>query len=157
VFQLRPATDDDLPQIVAVIQAAFAEYHERLDPPSSAQTRTLATTRAELASGDAIVATIGAELVGCVFCFPHSDHMYLARLAVLPAYRRHQIGRTLIAAVEEQAAQAGLGYVRLSVRLALPELRAAYERLGYTFLRYGTHPGYSAPTYVTLQKALDAV
>ena len=152
MFTLRAATEADLPPMVAVIRAAFAEYEDRLDPPSSAQRRTVESTRQELADGSALVATVEQELAGCVLYFPKTDHMYLARLAVLPAYRGHGIGRGLLAAVEELAHDAGLPSVQLSVRLQLAELRAAYERLGYRFLRFGTHAGYAAPTYVTLYK-----
>ena len=152
MFALRAATEADLPPMVDVIRAAFAEYEDRLDPPSSAQRRTVDSTRQELANGSAVVATIEQDLVGCVLYFPKSDHMYLAQLAVLPAYRGHGIARSLLAAVEERTRDAGLPSVQLSVRLQLAELRAAYERLGYRFLRYGTHAGYAAPTYVTLYK-----
>lgn len=157
MFQLRDATAADLASMVEVIRAAFAEYEDRLDPPSSAQRRTVESTRQELTSGSALVATVEHNLVGCVLYFPKADHMYLARLAVLPAYRGHGIGRSLIAAVEERVHAAGLQWVELSVRLQLAELRAAYERLGYRVLRYGTHAGYSAPTYVTLYKPLATI
>lgn len=157
MFQLRDAADADLAPMVEVIRAAFAEYEDRLDPPSSAQRRTVESTRQELAGGSAFVATVEQSLVGCVLYFPKADHMYLARLAVLPAYRGHGIGRSLIAAVEERARAAGLEWVELSVRLQLAELRATYERLGYRALRYGTHAGYSAPTYVTLYKPLATI
>jgi len=152
MFQLRAATEADLPRMVDVIRAAFAEYEDRLDPPSSNRRRTVESTRQELASGSALVATVEQDLVGCVLYFPKTDHMYLARLAVLPAYRGRGIARGLLAAVEACARDAGLASVQLSVRLQLADLRATYERLGYRFLRYGTHAGYAAPTYVTLYK-----
>jgi hypothetical protein len=34
--------------------------------------------------------------------------------------------------------------------------RAYYERLGYRFVSYGTHAGFSEPTSVTLTKVLNA-
>lgn len=157
MFQFRAVTEADLPLMVDVIRAAFAEYEDRLDPPSSAQRRTVESTRQELVNASALVATIEQELVGCVLYFPKTDHMYLARLAVLPAYRGRGIARSLLAAVEERAREAGLPSVQLSVRLQLAELRVAYERLGYRFLRYGTHAGYAAPTYVTLYKPLGTI
>jgi hypothetical protein len=42
--------------------------------------------------------------------------------------------------------------VRLNVRLSLKALQDWYARQGYTFLSYGTHAGYAAPTFVVLQK-----
>lgn len=153
--ELRPATEDDIPALVGLIRDAFAEYAGRLDPPSSAQDKTVAAARAELADGGAFVISVGGELAGCVFYHPHGGHMYLDRLSVLPAYRGLRLSRCLIAAVEELARSSGLSRVRLSVRLALADNRAYYERLGYAFHAYGTHAGYPEPTYVTLEKALD--
>lgn len=153
-LDLRPATDDDIPALVELIRGAFAEYEGRLDPPSSAQNKTIAATRAELADGGAFVISDGGTLAGCVFYHPHGDHMYLDRLSVLPAYRGRRLSRRLIAAVEDLARASGLARVRLSVRLALADNRAYYERLGYAFHSYGTHAGYPEPTYVTLEKVL---
>jgi hypothetical protein len=58
----------------------------------------------------------------------------------------------LITHVENQARASGLGQVRLGVRIALPLLRAYYERLGYRLVEYCTHDGYAEPTYVILGK-----
>jgi predicted N-acetyltransferase YhbS len=153
-LELRLATDNDIPAMVELIRGAFAEYEGRLDPPSSAQNKTVAATRAELADGGAFVISDGGALAGCVFYHPYAGHMYLDRLAVLPAYRGRRLSRRLVAAVEDLARASGIGRVRLSVRLALAENRAYYERLGYAFHAYGTHAGYPEPTYVTLEKAL---
>jgi predicted N-acetyltransferase YhbS len=151
---LRPATDDDIPAIVELIRAAFAEYEGRLDPPSSAQNKTVAATRAELADGGGFVLSKSDRLVGCVFYHPHGDHMYLDRLSVLPGYRGQRLSRRLIDAVEDLARSSGLKRVRLSVRLALTQNRDYYERLGYAFYEHGTHAGYPEPTYVKLEKVL---
>ena len=56
--------------------------------------------------------------------------------------------------MERRAAAMGYDRVRLSVRLALAENRALYERLGYRACGEGTHPGYAAPTFVTMEKLL---
>jgi predicted N-acetyltransferase YhbS len=156
MFEIRPASAADIPTIVAVIRAAFAEYEGQLDPPSSAQTKTVESTLQELADGGALVATADEAIVGCVFYHLRVDHMYLNRLAVLPEYRGRGLAGRLIAAVEELARHSGLGRVRLAVRLALAENRRYYERLGYAFFKHGTHAGYPAPTYVTLQKQLSS-
>ena len=41
---------------------------------------------------------------------------------------------------------------QFSVRLALPRQRAYYERMGYRFLAYGTHAGFTEPTFATFTK-----
>ena len=149
---IREATADDAETLAEIIKASFAEYAGLLDPPSSAQGKSAAKVRAELADGGALIYEQGSAPVGCVFFHPHSDHVYLDRLSVLPTHRRQGIAAALMEAVEARARALGLSSVRLSVRLALAENRAYYERAGYQFLSYGTHAGYSAPTYVTLQK-----
>ncbi len=80
--------------------------------------------------------------------------MHFSRLAVLPEYRRRGIGRALIEHVESRAQAAGLRRVTLGVRLALPQLRASYEHLGYHLYEMGTHPGYREPTFAVLEKQL---
>ncbi|MCP5153714.1 MAG: GNAT family N-acetyltransferase [Ectothiorhodospiraceae bacterium] len=110
--------------------------------------------RAELADGGALVAEHGATVVGCVFWHPRDDGIYLDRLAVLPPWRGHGVGRRLVDAVEALARDAGAHHVSLSVRLALERQRAWYASLGYGFLSEGTHPGYDRPTNVTLRKPL---
>lgn len=153
--EIRSATEADLNAIVAVVQAAFAEYAGRLDPPSSAETKTVASTRAELADGGALFATIEQQIVGSVFYHVRPNHLYLDRLAVLPNVRGQGLARLLIAAVENQAIALNRPAVRLSVRLALVANRQFYERLGYHFLADGTHAGYTTPTYVVLEKRLS--
>jgi ribosomal protein S18 acetylase RimI-like enzyme len=91
-----------------------------------------------------------------VFYSSRDDYVYLAHLAVLPSYRGLGIAKALMQAVETKALEQNFTKVRLSVRLALEETRALYERLGYTFYSYGSHPGFDTPTHVTLEKILNA-
>ena len=78
--------------------------------------------------------------------------MYLDRLAVLPPFRGRGLARALVDAVEARAFALGAPAVRLNVRLALQDHQAYYARLGYAFLRHGTHEGYTSPTYVVMEK-----
>ncbi len=156
MFTIREITEHDLPRVVDVIRAAFEEYRGVLDPPSSAHHKTAEIVSRELANGGAFVAWDRQAIVGCVFYHLYPDHLYLDRLAVLPSHRGRGIARELIRAVEQRAGQYGLGEVRLSVRLALESQRGFYERLGYTFLSYGIHPGYTTPTSVTLRKQVES-
>lgn len=66
------------------------------------------------------------------------------------------LGRALVASVEAHARAAGSSRVRLCVRLQLPANQAFYAGLGYTVASYGTHPGFSAPTFVNMVKDLTA-
>jgi ribosomal protein S18 acetylase RimI-like enzyme len=152
---LREAANADLPALVTVLKAAFEEYRDRLDPPSGAHGETAAKLREVLRTARAVLALAGDDMVGCVFYAPSGDHIDLFRLAVLPEYRRRGIAQALIAYVEARGRELGLARVQLGVRVALPNNRAYYERLGYRFVEARTHAGYAEPTFVILEKLLD--
>jgi predicted N-acetyltransferase YhbS len=116
---IRIVHDDEVELLTSLIQRAFAEYQGKLEPPSSAHTKTPAQLRAELADGAALIAEHNGEPVGCVLFHRRPDHVYLDRLSVLPQARGLGIGRALITAVEQRTRELGLDRVRLSVRLAL--------------------------------------
>ena len=151
---LRDATFDDVETITTVIRAAFEDYHDKLDPPSGAHAEDPAHIREKMAKGGAIMAFSGEECAGCVLFYPLDGNLYLGRLAVLPAFRRSGVGQALVAAVEQKAAEMNLPAVQLGVRIALPRNRAFFERLGYQIISYGTHPGYTEPTFMTMEKRI---
>lgn len=151
---LRDATSDDIATLTTLIQTAFEEYHGKLDPPSGAHAEDPEHIREKMAKGGAVIATLNGEQAGCVLFYPLDGYLYLGRLAVLPAYRREGVGQALVAAVEQKAAGMGLPGVQLGVRMALPRNRAFFERLGYQVVAYGHHPGYSEPTFMTLEKRI---
>jgi ribosomal protein S18 acetylase RimI-like enzyme len=156
-WELREATGTDATALVALVQAAFEEHRGRLDPPSGAHDETAETIRQGLESARSVLAFAGEYAAGCVFYRPSEGHLYLFRLAVLPAYRRRGLGRALVEHVEGRARGLGLPRVRLGVRVALPLQRAYYERLGYGAVESASHPGYAEPTYVVMEKQLAAV
>ncbi|HEU5015563.1 MAG TPA: GNAT family N-acetyltransferase [Roseiflexaceae bacterium] len=150
------ATDDDLPAALEVIRTAFAEHEGVLDPPSSVTRETLDSFRARMGAGRLLVAEADGQTVGCVLCRPEEDFVYFGRLAVLPAWRGRGIARQLVEHVEAEARAWGLWRVQLATRIALPHLRASYERMGYRVVSAHAHAGYSAPTYITMEKDLTA-
>jgi predicted N-acetyltransferase YhbS len=151
---LREATDADLATLVAVLIAAFEEYRGRLDPPSGAHSESVAKLRKTLRYAHAVLAHSDGEVAGCVFYTPMDQYVDLFRLAVLPVYRRRGVGRALITYVEARALSLGIPRVQLGVRLALPDNRAYYERMGYRFVAAHAHTGYTEPTYMILEKQL---
>src|SRR5690348_3462325 len=97
---LRPATNADVPAIIAVVHAAFAEYQGQLDPPSSAHEETETTIRQKMTRARVLLGLVGEVVIGCIFYEPEGDHLYLSRLAVLPAYRQRGVGSRLLQAAE---------------------------------------------------------
>ena len=114
-----------------VMRAAFEQYRDALEPPSGALATDAAGVRELMELGGILVCESDGRIVASVFHRTHPDHVYLGRLAVLPAFRRRGLAVRLVAAVESLAAANGRRQVRLGVRLALPENRAFFERLGY--------------------------
>jgi GNAT superfamily N-acetyltransferase len=151
---LREATADEALAIVAVLRDAFEEYRGRLDPPSGAHAETVEKIHDAMRGARVVLALEGGAIAGCVFYAPVNQHVDLFRLGVLPAYRRRGVGQALISYVEAQALVLGFGRVRLGVRVALPDNRAYYERLGYRFVEARSHAGYARPTFVILEKVL---
>lgn len=149
---LRDAAEGDVETVTTMIRAGFAEYEGKLDPPSGAHAETPEKVRAKMAMGGAVMAFIDSVCVGVVLFYPEDGFLYLGRLAVLPDYRALGVGKVLIEAVESKAQALGLPGVQLSVRLALPRNRTYFENMGYQVVSYHTHPDYSEPTFMTLEK-----
>ncbi|MBL8163081.1 MAG: GNAT family N-acetyltransferase [Anaerolineae bacterium] len=153
---LRSARHDEAGMVAEIIRAAFEEYRGVLVPDSGAHAETAEKISAKMAKGGALLACEGERVLGCVVFYPDDGSMYLGRLAVLPAYRGYGIAGRLVEAVEARAREIGLPRVYLGVRVALPGNRAFFERRGYTFHHYDSHPGHESPTFMILEKHLAA-
>ncbi len=153
-WTIREAITADTATLATLIEAAFAEYRGRLDPPSGAHDETTESLTHRLAGGGAFLAVSEGAPLGCVFYEPGDGYVHASRLAVLPAYRSRGLGRALLEAVEGRARAAGVPRTRLGVRIALERQRAYYERLGYRAVAAVAHAGYTQPTYLVMEKGL---
>lgn len=144
-----------LPEALAAIRGAFAEYRDRLVPPSAALNETVDSLAGRLAAGAVFVAedATGAVL-GAVCADRRGDAVYLDRLAVLPEGRGRGLAAALVAAVEAFALAAGARSVVLGVRLALTGNIRMFERLGYLEVARTAHPGFREPTSATMAKPI---
>ena len=152
---VRAATVTDIPALLALIHAAFEGYRGRLDPPSGAHAETAASLAALFARGErAVLAFAGERAAGCAFFIQTGVELYLHRLAVPPAMRRTGIGQALVAYVVAEATASDCSYLRVGVRLALPENVAFFERQGFTTIAEACHPGYTTPTFAHMTREL---
>ncbi|EDP62212.1 putative acetyltransferase protein [alpha proteobacterium BAL199] len=146
-----------LPEALAVIHGAFAEYRDTLVPPSAALNETTGSLARRLADGAVFLAEDTTEAVlGAVCAEIRPDMVYLDRLAVLPAARGRGVASALVAAVEAFAAGSGASSVTLGVRLALPGNIAMFGRIGYRESKRTAHPGFSEPTSMSMVKTVSA-
>jgi GNAT superfamily N-acetyltransferase len=152
---VREAREGEAADVARVLERAFREYDGRLDPPSGVFAETPESLARQIASRQVLVCDAGAEVVGCAFCIPEDEHLYVGRFGVVPEWRRAGVGALLLAAAEDRARALGYGRIRLNVRLALDALREYYERRGYAPVAYLTHEGYPGPTYVRMEKTLS--
>lgn len=151
-LHLRFATPDDVALIVQITQESFAEYRGHLDPPSAADRETPEDVASALREGHVVLAHLDDAPAGAVRYRSENSGIYVGRLAVLPAMRRHGIGSALLEFVETQALVAGAAHLRLRVRLALPDNVRLYAARGYRVI--AIHPRSGSEAALTMVKDL---
>ena len=105
-------------------------------------------------AGLVLVAVADGALAGCVAVQNKGDFAYAGRLAVDPAARARGVGRALMLAAEAEAKALGRHRLRVDCRLVLTRNRHFFGRLGFREGAQRCHPGFTAPTYVELEKSL---
>ena len=156
MITVRRAAAHDATTVAQLITAAFAEYRDRLVPPSGALREEAGAIASELTAPDRLgfLAFDHADAAGCVMCKPEGGDLYFGRLAVVPERRGRGIARRLIDAVEGHARAHRYPAVVLAVRIALPENQALFERYGYVEVSRYAHDGFDHPTSIRMRKAL---
>ncbi|MGH3074014.1 MAG: GNAT family N-acetyltransferase [Gaiellales bacterium] len=149
---VRAALPTEAARVAHVMRAAFEQYRGALEPPSGALATDAATVRELMELGGILVCEADGRIVASVFHRTQPDHVYLGRLAVLPAFRGRGLAVRLVAAVESLAAASDGREVRLGVRLAPPENREFFERLGYREVGLDAHAGSPVPTFAWFKK-----
>jgi predicted N-acetyltransferase YhbS len=128
------ATDQDAEQILKLQYLCFQGEAEMYgDYTIEPLTQTLAALRAELRESVALVARLGAEVVGSVRgTVDATGTASIGRLIVHPRMQRHGLGGRLLAAVEERLAaeRDAARYRLLAAHRGAGNLRL-YRRLGY--------------------------
>ncbi len=137
---LRAASNDDLPAIVALMNAAFRGGGERRGWSTESAYITGNRTEKSLLHADlrehvqlfVIDNQQTANLDGCVSLQPISpEKWYLGSLAVHPAQQNSGLGRRLLDASERYLASQGASFVEITVVNVRDALISWYERRGY--------------------------
>jgi GNAT superfamily N-acetyltransferase len=126
--RLRPARDADVPEIVAVVDAAFAAFVARTGIRPAPLATDWPTTISALG---ALVATRDDRVVGVLVLWPHPDHVLVEVLAVRPEEHGTGLGSLLLDRAELTAIESGTNAVRLATNAAMTEARDFYARRGF--------------------------
>jgi predicted N-acetyltransferase YhbS len=156
---IRPAAPGEAAALLAVMRRAFAEYRGVLVPESSVFVETPDLIAEKLAGGGGFIAVEGEKPVGCLIAEEKDGRGYpigyLGRLAVDPSLRRQGLAWRLMLAGEGFARDRGLKIAEVQVRIVLPGNIALFQSLGYRETARQAHPGFTAPTYLVMEKSLE--
>jgi GNAT superfamily N-acetyltransferase len=142
-------------RFLTLLHLAFAGMEGRIDPPSSLH--RLTENDIDEFAGEEILLGIEneeQELIACLFATVRSDHVYLGKWAVHPAYQKFGCARALMAWVEDTASSYGINKLVLETRIELIENQLIFESLGFVKTEETTHDGYDKPTSITMEKSL---
>lgn len=140
-----------------IVREAFATLSADVDPLPSALRETAGSVAAQLAEGGGMVAEIAGRVVGAVIWREDAGSLYVGRLAVPPAWRERGIARALLTAAEAEARRRGLSGLHLGTRLALEDNRRLFQGQGFVETTLHAHEGFSAPTWVRMEKRLASL
>ena len=141
-FVIRDATLGDAELLASLIRGAFRDVAECLHlTPDNCPTHPSNCTVEWIEAGFVeglryYILEEGENACGCVTLERAGpDVCYLERLAVLPQFRHRGYGRALVEHVLDQAARLGASRVELGIIAGQDELRAWYERWGFSVVR----------------------
>ncbi|WP_181315778.1 GNAT family N-acetyltransferase [Rhizobium sp. JAB6] len=140
--------------LLDLILTSFAYMNGRIDPPSSALALTAETLKTKAFSEIAYVALYGEQLVGCIFCRPEAESLYVGKLAVLPAAQGKGIGKRLLGLAETTARELGLKALRLETRIELVDNHATFAAWGFRKAAENRHAGFDRTTSIEMRKAI---
>ena len=127
-IEIRPATPADVQNIRYLVRAAYAKWipvigREPL-PMSADYERAVREHQINLLYAD-------GEMVALIEMIPHSDHLYIENVAVLPERRGRGFGRLMLANAEQTAISRGLSEIRLHTNGAFDSNIALYQAINY--------------------------
>lgn len=153
--RLDPETADWV-TMHALVRAAFDYMNGIIDPPSSANRLTPQALREKAGHEHALALFDGSLPVGCIFCDPRQDCLYVGKLAVSVAHQGQGIGRRLILAAESLAHELGYRELELQTRVELTGNHRYFASLGFIKTGETAHEGYARATSITMRKRISA-
>jgi ribosomal protein S18 acetylase RimI-like enzyme len=147
-MMVRPATQDDMAQIVRLVNAAYAMYLDRMEKPPAPM---LADYARLIAHGEVYVLASRAEIAGLLVVEAQDQALFIENVAVDPVFQRQGLGRRLMMFAEQHARRRGMREVRLYTNEVMVENLVFYRRLGFEEIERRMNEGYRR---VFLRKSL---
>ena len=133
------ARPEDLPEIIALVRAAYALYVPRIGQEPAPMR---ADYGALIARGTVYVVPGAEGLRGVLVMMPEEDHLFLENVAVHPDEQGRGLGRRLLEFADAHARALGLHAVELYTNEARTENLACYPRLGFVEVDRRTEDGF---------------
>ena len=151
---LREASASDVPEIVSLINRAFAveSFFKNGDRTSPE------TVREDMKDGNFLLLYEGDALVGCIYVKITRDHAYLGTLSVDPARQKAGLGTRMMGEAEAYARAKGCKVLDIRIVNLRTELPPIYRKFG--FVETGTETlkdttKFTQPVhFVTMSKTL---
>jgi ribosomal protein S18 acetylase RimI-like enzyme len=159
---VRAAAEADIALQVALIAEAFTDVAERFG-----LTRENCPAHTSFITEDEIRVCLGFGTVfhiaqwegrpcGCVAVRrPKNGRSAIEKVAVLPQFRRHGIGRALVEEAFADARKSGAAFADIGIIAAHTELRSWYEKFGFKSVRQ-THYDHLPFDVLHLERDLKA-
>jgi GNAT superfamily N-acetyltransferase len=144
---VRPASEDDLPALRELVDAAYGGYLVRMGRKPAPMLRDL---RPHVQAGQVWI--VGRPPVGLICLIPAGDAVLVDNVAVRPDGQGSGLGRILLEFAEDHARRLGRHRVRLYTNEVMVENLAIYRHLGYRETGRRAEEGYRR---VFLEKALE--
>ena len=128
MLTFRPAIDSDVPELEALVTAAFEVYVPRIGRRPAPMT---ADYPALVSAEQVWVAVQDGAILGLLVLVPAVDHLYLDTIAVHPDAQGSGVGRRLMDLAETEARRHDLPAVVLCTNETMVENLAYYPRRGY--------------------------
>lgn len=124
---LREAKASDVPEIVSLINRAFAvesffKSGDRTDPE---------TVRKDMKDGQFLLLYEGDALVGCIYVKIAEDRAYLGTLSVDPARQKAGLGSRMMGEAEAYARAKGCKVLDIRIVNLRTELPPIYRKFGF--------------------------
>lgn len=154
----RVATDDDVPTLRRLVNAAYRELAEMgLNFTGTYQDEAI--TRERMQGNEVYLAFAGDKLVGTI-CLEVEERpgepkvMYLTQFAVEPSCKRQGIGKRLLKLAEQRAREKGIDRMQLDTAKPAAHLVALYEGQGFTVIDEIQWEGKTYSSYI-MEKIIE--